>query len=263
MDQQMVRMVLAALLSLSTITAYAQGSSTASISGVVVDLDRAVISYADVVITNMATAETFNLVTLGQGVFSLPSLFTGTYTVTISLTGFKTVLLDNVVVNAGVPANVRATLELGTLTEQVIVQSTAELIQTQSATVTTTLDTREVASLPLSSRSAFDFVVFLPGTSTAGGQRESLINGLPQGTINITLDGVNIQDNTNRSTDGFFAIVRRALMRSKRSVSTRPGLGRHRHGSVADSFRHQVGDERLSWLGYSYRSDDLNANTWF
>ena len=34
-----------------------------------------------------------------------------------------------------------------------------------------------------------------------------MINGLPQGMINITLDGVNIQDNTLRSTDGFFAIV--------------------------------------------------------
>ncbi len=111
------------------------------------------------------------------------------------------------VVNAGVPANVRAILEVGGLTEQVVVQSTAELLQTLSATVATTLDTREVASLPQSSRSAFDFVVFLPGTNTAGGSRESLINGLPQGTINITLDGVNIQDNTNRTTDGFFAIV--------------------------------------------------------
>ena len=48
MDQQMVRMVLAALLSLSTIAAYAQGSSTAAISGVVVDADRAVIPGADV-----------------------------------------------------------------------------------------------------------------------------------------------------------------------------------------------------------------------
>ena len=83
-------------------------------------------------ITNKATGETFGAVTSGQGVFSVPSLVTGTYTVAISLTGFKSVLLDNVVVNAGVPASVRATLEVGALTEQVIVQSTAELVQTQS-----------------------------------------------------------------------------------------------------------------------------------
>jgi hypothetical protein len=266
MDQQIVRMVLAALLSLSTIAAYAQGSSTASISGVVVDADRAVIPGADVVITNKATGETFAAVTSGQGVFSVPSLVTGTYTVAISLTGFKTVLIDDVVVNAGVPASVRATLELGALTEQVIVQSTAELVQTQSATVTTTLDTREVASLPLSSRSAFDFVVFLPGTNTAGGQRESLINGLPQGTINITLDGVNIQDNTNRRTDAFFAIVSPRLDAVEEITVSTAAQGAEGTGMGASQIRFVTRSGTNDFHGagfYSYRSDDLNANTWF
>ncbi len=129
--------------------------------------------------------------------FSVPSLITGTYTVSVSLQGFKTVVLNNVVVNAGVPANVRATLEVGGVTEQVLVQSNSELVQTASATVATTLDTRQVASLPLSSRNAADFIVFLPGVTTPGGSRDSIVNGLPQSTINMTLDGVNIQDNTN------------------------------------------------------------------
>ena len=49
--------------------------------------------------------------------------------------------------------------------------------------------------------------MFLPGVQTAGRLRDSIVNGLPQGTINMTLDGVNIQDNTNKTTDGFFAMV--------------------------------------------------------
>lgn len=61
--------------------------------------------------------------------------------------------------------------------------------------------------LPLTSRSAMDFVNMLPGVTTANGNRQAVINGLPRGTINITLDGVNVQDNTLRTTDGFFAIV--------------------------------------------------------
>src|SRR5688572_33181750 len=52
-----------------------------------------------------------------------------------------------------------------------------------------------------------DFVNYLPGVSTPGGNRDATINGLPRGTINITLDGVNVQDNTLRTSDGFFAIV--------------------------------------------------------
>ena len=124
-----------------------------------------------------------------------------------------------------------------------------------------------MASLPLSSRSAFDFVVFLPGTNTAGGSRESLINGLPQGTINITLDGVNIQDNTNRTTDGFFAIVVAAARcgRGDHGVDGGPGRRRHRHGRVADPVRDPIRHERLSRqrVSIAYRSDELNANTWF
>ena len=127
----------------------AQGASTAPISGVAVDSGGGVIPGASVVVTNKATGETFNTFTSAQGVFSVPSLITGTYTVTITLEGFKQAVIDNVIVNAGVPATVRATLEVGGLTEQVLVQSTAELLQTQSATVSTTLDTREISNLPL------------------------------------------------------------------------------------------------------------------
>src|SRR5688572_2107454 len=79
--------------------------STASISGVVIDSDGGVIPGADVVVKNAATGESFSTVSSAQGVFSIPALITGTYSVTISLTGFKMAVLNNVIVNAGVPAN--------------------------------------------------------------------------------------------------------------------------------------------------------------
>src|SRR5262245_7313665 len=140
-----------ALVAACSGSAFAQGSSTASISGVVVDRDGGVIPGADVVVKNVKTGETFSTVSSDSGVFSVPWLIPGTYRVTVSLQGFKSQLIDNVVVNAGVPASVRATLEVGGLTETVTVQATSDLVQTQSATVATTLDTKQVSSLPLSS----------------------------------------------------------------------------------------------------------------
>jgi hypothetical protein len=62
-----------------------------------------------------------------------------------------------------------------------------------------------VSNLPLVSRNALDFITFLPGVNTPGGNRDSTVNGLPQSTINITIDGMNIQDNYLKTTDGFFA----------------------------------------------------------
>src|SRR5437899_5894036 len=191
--------------------AYGQGGTTSTLAGVVVDSSGAVIPGADVVARQSATGVTVSAVTNAEGVFSFPALNTGTYTVTVSLQGFKTAIINNVVLTSGAGANVRAVLEVGALEEQVLVSSASEIVQTQNSTISTTISTNQVQKLPLTSRSAMDFVPFMPGVTTANGNRQSIINGLPRGTINITLDGVNIQDNTLRSTDGFFAIVQPRL----------------------------------------------------
>ena len=245
--------------------AFAQGSSTASISGVVVDAQGAVIPGADVVVKNDRTGEVFAVVSSAQGVFSIPALITGTYTVTVSLAGFKSVVLHQVIVNAGVPASLRATLEVGGLSEQVVVQANSALVQTQSATVATVLDTRQVASLPLSSRNAADFVVFLPGVTTPAGTRDSIVNGLPQSTINMTLDGVNIQDNTLKTTDGFFAIVGPRLDAVEEISYTTAASGADNTGSGATQIRYTTKSGTNDLHGgvfHQYRSDALNANTW-
>ena len=267
MQQRRVSLLAAiSIVCLTGVGAFAQGSSTASISGVVVDSAGGVVPGADVTVRNNGTAETFTAVTSGQGVFSVPSLITGTYTVTVSLQGFKTAVLNTVVVNAGVPASVRATLEVGGISEQVIVQSTSQIVQTQTAAVSTTLDTRQVQSLPLSSRSAADFVVFLPGVQTAGGSRDSIVNGLPQGTINMTLDGVNIQDNTLKTTDGFFAMIAPRLDAVEEITFTSGAQGADGTGMGATQIRFvtRSGTNDLKGSVYhTYRSDELNANTWF
>src|SRR5262245_3453142 len=246
--------------------AFAQGSSTASISGVVVDAQGAVIPGADIVVKNDRTGEVFAAVSSAQGVFSIPALITGTYTVTISLAGFKSVVLHNVIVNAGVPASLRATLEVGGLSEQVVVQANSALVQTQTATVATVLDTRQVSSLPLSSRNAADFVVFLPGVTTPAGTRDSIVNGLPQSTINMTLDGVNIQDNTLKTTDGFFAIVGPRLDAVEEISYTTAASGADNTGSGATQIRYTTKSGTNDLHGgvfHQYRSDTLNTNTWF
>jgi Carboxypeptidase regulatory-like domain/TonB dependent receptor-like, beta-barrel len=267
MKQRSVKFVATTLVVLLTsVGAFGQGASTASISGVVVDSDASVIPGATIVVKNNGTGETFNAVSSERGVFSVPSLVTGTYTVTVTLEGFKTFVLDRVVVNAGVPASVRATLEVGGLSETIVVQSNSELIQTQSATVSTTLNTREVANLPLSSRNAFDLVVGLPGVQSSGASRDSIIMGLPQNTINMTLDGVNLQDNTNKTTDGFFAMVSPSIDAVEEVTFTAAAGGADGSGMGATQIRFVTRSGANQFRGgasYTYRSDELNANTWF
>ena len=183
----------------------------------------------------------------------------------VTLTGFKKFVVNDVVLTSGAPASVRAILEIGGVEEQVVVSSVSEIVQTQSTTISSTINSNQILKLPLTTRAALDFVTFLPGVITPGGNRQSMINGLPQGMINITLDGVNVQDNTLRSTDGFFAIVNPRLDAIEEVTVTTAAQGADSaQGAVQIKFVTRSGTNTLSGSAYHYyRSDKLNANTWF
>lgn len=253
------------LVVLAATPAFAQGSAASSISGVVVDTSDGVLPGATVNAKNEATATQYNTVSTANGSFTIPAVAVGSYTVTVTLSGFKTAILTGVVVTAGVPGTVRAVLEVGGLTETVTVEAAAEVIQTQSAAVSTTINTKQITSLPVGSRSGLDFTQFLPGVQTASTVRNSTVNGLPQSSISITLDGVNIQDNTNKTTDGFFAIVSPRLdaIEEVTLTSAAQGADSTGQGGVQVRFTTRSGSNAFSGSGYHfYQSDKLNTNTY-
>jgi hypothetical protein len=251
------------MLVLAGTPAWAQ---TSTVSGVVIDSAGGVIPGADVVIKHNATGVATSAVSNSEGAFSFPGVQTGTYTITVSLAGFKTFVSNDVVLTSGTPASVRAVLEVGGVTETVTVSSSSEIIQTQAATISSTVTMNEITKLPITSRSAMDFIPFLPGVSTPGGNRQSQINGLPRGQINITLDGVNIQDNTLRTTDGFFAIVSPRLdaIEEVTLTTASQGSGDTGQGAVQVKFVTRSGSNQFTGSAYTtYRKDTFNANTWF
>ena len=194
-----------AIVMATATSALAQGATTASITGIVQDAQGGAVPGATVVIKNNGTNATISTVSNEQGTFTAPSVDPGTYTITVSLMGFKTAVLNGVVVSAQVPANVRARLEVGGLEEMVVVTGASEIVQTTASAVATTLNLTQISNLPLVSRNALDFITFLPGVNTPGGNRDSTVNGLPQSAINITVDGMSVQDNHLKTGDGFFA----------------------------------------------------------
>ena len=101
------------LVVLSCALAFAQSTVRSSLSGVVSDSNGGVIPGATVVVTNTATGVSSTTVTNSAGAFSVPSLDPGTYSVTVSLSGFKTVVIKEVVLVAGAPGSaVAATLKV-------------------------------------------------------------------------------------------------------------------------------------------------------
>jgi hypothetical protein len=257
--------LLLALLLLPPPPALAQGGIMSTISGVVVDSIGGVLPGADVTITHNATGVANSTVTNPDGVFSFPGIPLGTYTVTVALPGFKTFVANDVVITSASPASVRATLEVGGLEETVEVVSTTEIVQTQSTTVANTVTANQITTLPLTTRNAMDFVTFLPGVTTPGGNRQSTVNGLPQGFINVTIDGVNTQDNALRTSDGFWSIVIPRLDALEEvSVTTASQGAESAQGAVQIKFVTRSGTNRFTGSAYEYyQRDTLNANTWF
>ena len=134
-------------------------------------------------------------------------------------------------------------ITIGELPRRLTIVGGGELLQTQTATIGTTLTGRQITDLPTASRDALDLVLAMPGTTTVGRPRQSSVNGLPKGAINITLDGINVQDNLLKSNDGFFTYVRpRTDAISEVTVSTAtPGAESSSEGAVQIKFATQGG----------------------
>jgi hypothetical protein len=255
------------LLTLGSVAVLAQGGSTGSLTGAVADPSGALVAGAKVVVQSNETGQEFTTTTSDNGTFTIPSLGTGVYTAIITAQGFKQALVKDIKVDVGKASNVTITLEIGQATDTVtVVGIGGELLQTQSATVGQTITGRQIVEQPQASRDGLDLVTLLPGVQTTGRPRTSTINGLPKGAINITLDGVDVQDNLLSSSDGFFTFIRpRIDALEEVTVSTAtPGADTSGDGAVQIKFVTRRGTNDYNGSLYWYhRNPSLNANYYF
>ncbi len=104
---------------------------------------------------------------------------------------------------------------------------------------------------------------FLPGTSTPGGRERSTSMVLPKGALNITMDGVNVQDNTLKSSDGFFTYIRpRIDAIDEVTVSTAtPGAESSGEGAVQIKFVTRSGNNEFHGSLYEYHRNPAELPT--
>jgi hypothetical protein len=261
--------VLALALALIASPALGQGAgSTTSLSGVVQDKDGGAVPGAAVVLVNTATKATVaQTVTNGVGLFTFPAIDAGTYTVTITLQGFKTSTIPDIRILAATPRTLGVTkLELGAITETVEVRSNSELVRTETPTVSSTVSTELIQNLPRADRNVLNFLQFLPGVETPGDNaRNSTISGLPQRTINISIDGVNTGNNL-QSGDGFFSLVvpRQDAVEEVTLTSAAAGADSSGQGAAQIRFVTRSGTNQYQTSLYNYfQHKALNGNTFF
>ena len=261
--------LLAFALALVSATAYAQGaSSTTSLTGMVVDKDGGVIPGASVVVKNNATGVSQTTITNATGVYSFPTLEPGTYSVTITLQGFKTAEIKEARLLAATPGSIRTVLEIGQLSETVEVKAATDLVRTQTPSVSSTISTEFISTMPRSDRNVLSFLIFLPGVQTSGGagnSRGSTIAGLPQNTLNISIDGINTGNNL-QSTDGFFTLVtpRPDSVEEVTLTTAASGADSSGQGTVQVRFVTRSGTNTFNTSLYDFlRHKSFNSNPFF
>jgi len=185
------------LLALGAMPARAQ-ITTGTVSGTVKDPQGAVVPGATVVLISETKGTKSNPeITNETGDYVIPNVTADTYTVEISMEGFKTIQRKNVNVSGGdrvvVPV---VTLEVGGAAETVNVQAESPMIQAQSGERSFAVATEQIENLPINHTNFTNFTALTPGVvaggASAGGTR---LGGAGQN--NIMMDGVSAMDTGN------------------------------------------------------------------
>ena len=269
--RRMMSAIGAAVIYLGAISsvAFAQGTTKSALSGVVFDSSGGPVPGATVVVKHQGTSVTTTVMTNSTGAFDAPALDAGMYSVTVSLAGFKTSVLTDVELISGTPRAMRVVLDVGAVEQSIEVVGGSQLVQTQTTSISSTIRGDQIQALPLVTRNALNFVVFLPGVDTSSNnhsQRSSTISGLPQSALSITVDGANVQDKYTRSTDGFFVNIhpRLDLVEEVTVTSGTATADASGQGAVQIKFVTRSGTNTFNGSVYEYlRHHKLNSNTYF
>lgn len=139
-----------------------------SVFGTVFDPSGATVAGATVKLTNIGTNETRSLQTSSGGTFAFPNLAAGQYRVETEAAGFKRFGEDGVQVETGVSTRVDAALQVGGVARSVVVTTEAPPLQTDRASLGTTIGQEEVESIPLSGGNVNNMLTLVPGVVAQG-----------------------------------------------------------------------------------------------
>lgn len=195
--------VIVALILLLAATALVAQTFRGTILGTVLDVTGAWVAGAKVTVKNVATGLERSTVTSGDGSYAVPELPIGTYTVTISQTGFQTSVTTNVMVDIATERRVDAKLKPGQVSQRVEVSGEQlSQVETTSAQLGGTITTEIIDNLPVNGRDYTKLIYLNPGiagspdqiSDSPGSFGEFSMNGSRGRANNFLLDGTDMND---------------------------------------------------------------------
>jgi opacity protein-like surface antigen len=199
-----MRLTLAVVLVAAMVVPSAAQTDTGEISGVVRDTQGGVLPGVIVVAEQRESGARIERVTDGEGRYFLPSLRTGTYTLTAELSGFRRTIRSNVTLRLGQNLGVDFELEAGGVTEEIVVTGGEPLLRTTNAEISDVIENRQVVQVPLNGRNFLalaqlsDGVVLPPGGTRGDALQQAgplpNVGGQRSGHNIYLLDGFKVTD---------------------------------------------------------------------
>jgi hypothetical protein len=192
----MPRFCFAALITaLMVARANAQIASATSLVGTVTDSTGRTVPFARVSAQNQGSGDAYSAITNDQGYYSIQFIHVGRYNLNVERSGFQRFEKTGIVVDANQVVRNDVTLAVGSTSQSVVIETSAQVIKTDSASVSETITSRDVTELPLNGRDPMRLA-----TTTPGGARGILRAALADWQINgITVGRTQLPRSTGRS----------------------------------------------------------------
>jgi hypothetical protein len=196
--RSVVTTLMLALVALLALPATGVGQTfRGAITGTVTDQSGAVVPGAQVTAVEFATNTTYKAVSSSAGEFDFANVPLGSYTVTVSASGFKNIKVDKVPVTAGETYTLPIKLSVASAGETVEVTADALSLDTVTDTQSTALPEEVVQTLPNSGRDFTQMLAQTPGfagLSTGGGAGVASVNGTRSNSVNWQIEGTDNND---------------------------------------------------------------------
>lgn len=232
-----------------------------TITGTVTDTSGKVVVGVQVVATNTATGVAFRGTTNELGIYSILNLPIGSYTARFTRDGFAVLNRTNLSLIAAQVLEINATLQVGSTQETVTVSSAPPLIETETSSLGTTLESRALTDLPLNVSGGRDASVILYSTTPTmtGGYYQDHIGGSPEFSKTVLIDGTD----GNNGMQGFvFAPGMDALQEVQAQVS---GIGVEGAGTGGGVLMYEIKSGTNQFHGSAFEfghNEFFDANTW-
>jgi len=251
------------LMLVASVTAHAQDLSTGALHVTVLDPSGAAVNGAAIELKDLGTNDIHGSKTAGTGNAVLSYLPPAAYSLRVSKDGFGEKLYPTVTIQANQITDIKVSLQVGSASQTVSVSGdVSPLLETSSTTLSTTVDLKQIENLPVGGRDTLPLAFLVPG---AVGNN---FNNLPGGAVNVSSNGFSTMpnrfksggfDTNGPSTTNRLETVQEMTVQTGELDASKGGTNAMDIGFVTRRGTNQFHGQ----LYEDYRSDALNANSWY